>query len=67
MPLPSILTVAPSGIMNRVTVSGTRPVARTDLILIGIVAAEEAVAKAVDCAGTMCFKYPNGFDFVTKA
>ena len=44
------------GITNRPIVSGTRPVAFTAANEIGIVAADEAQAKAKICAGTICCK-----------
>lgn len=34
---------------------------------VGIVAAEDVVAYAIACAGMMCLKNRNGFDFVNKA
>ena len=56
IPLPSMLIVAPSGQTKFRTASGTIPLALTQRMVTGKVAAEEAQANAVICAGTMWLK-----------
>ena len=47
--------------LDGLTSSGTRPVAFTHRSVTGSVAALEAHAKAVVCAGTINFRYEKGF------
>jgi hypothetical protein len=59
-----MLTVAPRGTTKFAIGVGTTPVFATHWRVTGIVAALDAHANAVVCAGTMCLRYPKGLFLV---